>query len=109
MSIHLSTYMDGQMNVCLNKHSFIFLHECPFIHMSHQVSLCASVTMSACKKIIENQLFPNISEIVPNISQLYSRQKTIVLCTYVIISNQAACESTFWCTDGVLTVNIFIK
>lgn len=94
------------MNVCLNNHFFIILHECPFIHWSHQVSLCASVTMSVCKKIIENQLFPNISEIFPNISQLYFDQKTIVLCTYVTISNQAACESTFWCTDGVLTAHI---
>ena len=102
MSIHLSTYMDGQMNVCLNKHSFIFLHECPFIHKSHQVSLCANVTMSACKKIIENQPFLNISEIFPNNSQLYFRSKSIIRGIDVFISNQATCEPKLWCTDGVL-------
>lgn len=95
------------MNVCLNNHFFIFLHECPFIHRSHQVRLCASVTISACKKIIENQLFPNISEIFPNISQLYFRSTTNIRGRAVIISNQTTCESTIWCTDGVLTAHIF--
>lgn len=90
------------MNVWLNNHFFIFLHEWLFIHRSHQVSLCASVTMSVCKKIIGNQPFPNIAEIFPNISRLYSRPKTIIRCKDVIISNQATCDPTLWCTDGVL-------
>ena len=70
------------------------------------MSLCASVTMSVCKKIIENQSFLNISELFPNISQLYFHAKTIVRGADVIISNQAACESTFRCTNGVLTTHI---
>lgn len=70
------------------------------------MSLCASVTMSACKKIIENQSFLNISELFPNFSQLYFRSKTIVRGADVIISNQAAYESTFRCTDGVLIAHI---
>lgn len=85
-----------------------FLHECPFIHKSHQVSLCARVTMSVCKKIIENQPFPNISEIFPNISQLYYRPKTIFRGIGVFISNQATCEPKLWCTNGVLISTYFL-
>lgn len=66
------------------------MYECLFIHRSHHMSLCASVTMSVCKKIIENQSFLNISEMFPNISQLYFRSKTIVRGACVIISNQTA-------------------
>lgn len=99
--------MDRQMNVWLNIHFFIFLHECPFIHWSHQVSLCASVTVSVCKKIIENQPFPNIAEIFPNISQLYFRSKTILRGIGVFISNQATCEPMLWCTDGILISTYF--
>lgn len=103
VNVNTFEHIHGWTNECMIEYPFLhFLHGCPFIHRSHQVSLCASVTISACKKIIENQPFPNISEIFPNISQLYFRIKTIVQCRAVIISNQATCEPMSWCTDGVL-------
>lgn len=98
--IHLSkcqdiwahTWMDKWMYNWISIPSFYCIYECLFIHRSHQMSLCASVTMSVCKKIIENQPFLNISDMFLNISQLYFRSKTIVRGADVIISNQAACE-----------------
>ena len=70
----LHTYTFTHKCICIR--IYIFRFEWMFIHRSHQVSLCASITMIVCKKISDYQSLPNISEIFPNISQHWKLPKT---------------------------------
>ena len=80
----LHTYTFTHKCICIR--IYIFRFEWMFIHRSHQVSLCASITMNVWKKISDYQSLPNISEMFPNISQLFLHQKTFDRSFYVIQS-----------------------
>lgn len=87
----LHTYTFTHKCICIR--IYIFRFEWMFIHRSHQVSLCASITMIVCKKISDYQSLPNISEIFPNISQLFYKEKTFACGFYVIQSRQGRAQT----------------